>query len=55
MTPDRIVQTAHGLYVREAGVWYLVRGVEGTAVAPVVVLSGPVTFEVRTEPVRVDD
>jgi hypothetical protein len=55
MMVEQMIQTAHGLYVREAGVWYLVRGVEGTAVAPVVVLSGPVTFEVRTEPVRVDD
>lgn len=60
MTPDEIVQTAQGLFVRtwDGGsdpCWYLVRGVEGTAVAPVVVLSGPVTFEVRTAPKPVDD
>jgi hypothetical protein len=64
MTPDEIVQTAQGLFVKihapdEHGMWppkwYLVRDVEGTVAAPVVVLSGPVTFEVRSAPVKVDD
>lgn len=55
MIAEQMIQTAQGLFVREAGVWYLVRGVEGTATAPVVVLSGPVTFEVRTAPKPVDD
>ena len=64
MNPDLMTQTAHGLFVREYtqdrdGVWsvrfYLVRIVEGTASAPVVVLSGPVAFEVRSAPSKVDD
>ena len=61
MPIEQVVQTVYGAMVQrwdaDAKVWrwYVVRAVEGTASAPIVVLSGPVQFEVRTAPVRADD